>query len=254
MDDQARAVLAQVIATYSLAVCRTPRSCEMFLNQALADYPAERRALIAALRTGVVADLIDPAPEARWDELEAAGVRKLQTEGGLEEADARWTVESWGRVIGRHPATARPESIPTLRPAETILTDAQLTRLTVPIVAAGDAIGGGIGPGLVLMIFVSANKALKYTPEVHNKLTPWLGIALFMSFGFVGGGLGAALGWLYGKGGPGAWTAAIAAAGAAFGSAALGIWCCGPCVTVFWSFLSTFSAALHVANRGGYSR
>src|SRR5438105_3116894 len=100
MDDRAREALERVVATYGLAVCRTPRSCEMFLNQALADHPTEARALTAALRTGVVADLLDAAPETGWDEIATAGVRKLQVEGGLDEADARWSVESWGRVVG----------------------------------------------------------------------------------------------------------------------------------------------------------
>src|SRR5262245_4627215 len=133
MNDQARAALDEIIATYGPGVCRTPRSCELFLNQALADFPAECGALVQALRGGAVADLLAAEPGAPWPELAESLAARLATEGRPGDAEARWAVESWGRALGRHPETARPQHVPTVR-AVRVASQGELVAATTLIV------------------------------------------------------------------------------------------------------------------------
>jgi hypothetical protein len=258
MNDQARETLNEIIAMYGRTVCRTPRSCELVLTQALSGYPEEARVLSEALRTGVVGELLAPPPGPAWPEL--AG--RLEAQAGLSADEARWAVESWGEALGRSAPAAAPltPSFLGLDAPSPEASDVKVVVATTTIVAGGGGLGGALGAGMFIGAMTLTHAALKLPfaidrlgiSESRGRTVMTVVCTIIMLAGFFGGALGAAFGWMYGKGTRAPWTGFSAAFFAAFGSAAIFGYLFGLLGDFFGAFIAAFSAAARVAHRGGH--
>jgi hypothetical protein len=266
MNDQAREALGKVIGT---AICNTPRSCELFIRQACGPFPEESQALIAALRQGVTDDLFEYQPERReWDEFSTSLRSRLQSNAGLGETEGSWAVDSWARVLGKHPENWQPSSSHLPRPmSEDDFknkpgSDRALKAVMTTIVALGGGIGGALGavlvPAATLLTSAYVEMPMMSSPVRHSSPNSVWVIVIIVLFvlgliGSIGGAIGGALGWLHGRGDQGHWTAFSTACGGAFASGALGSYFCGIFGSFFGAALGAFGAATHSARRGGYS-
>jgi hypothetical protein len=267
MNDQAREALGQVIGTYGTAICNTPRSCELFIRQACGPYPEESQALIAALRQGVTDDLFDYQPDRRaWDEFSSSLRSRLQSNAGIGESEGTWAIDSWARVLGKHPENWKPSAVASPRPhrheEEKSAAEGTLKAVMTGIVALGGGIGGALGavlvPAATLVTSAYWQVPMMNTTVRHSSPTSvWIIVIIvllvFAIIGFIGGAIGGALGWLHGRGDRGHWTAFSTACGGAFASGALGCYFCGIFGSFFSSMLGAFGAANHSARRGGYA-
>jgi len=269
MNDQAREALGQVIGTYGTAICNTPRSCELFIRQACGPYPEESQALIAALRQGVPEDLFDYQPGGRsWDEFAGSLRSRLQSKAGLSEPDGTWAIDSWARVLGKHPENWQPNTTPLPRPmsedefAIKPGTQRAVKAVKMAIVALGGGIGGALGGILVpgSSLITSAYVQMPMMTQTVHRSSPssvWVIVIVVLCvlglIGAIGGAAGAALGWLHGRGEQGHWTAFSTSLGGAFASGALGSYFCGIFGSFFGSAFAAFGAATHSARRGGYA-
>jgi hypothetical protein len=269
MNDEARVALGHVVKRYGPAICNTPRSCELFIRQACGPFPDESRVLIAALRQGVTDDLFGYQPTQKpWDEFTNGLRTRLQSGAGLAESEGDWAVDTWARVLGRHPENWKEIPMPVRPPSKIEDTEnkpkenrAVKTAMAI-IVAIGGGLGGAMGAALVpgtLLITSAYAKLPIFNTSVRSgaPTSVWLLVALALfilgSIGFVGGAAGAALGWLHGRGDQGHWTAFTTACGGAFASSALGSYFCGIFGSFFGAALGAFGAATHSARRGGYA-
>jgi hypothetical protein len=264
MDDFAREALGGVIANYGPAVCRTPRSCEMFVSQFCGDFPAEARAFNQALRVGVVGQLLDAKGEG-WEGLSDELVVRLQKEGGLSADDARWTVDSWGLVLGRHPATAsrRPMHPPVTprSPSEAGDTPGSVKAAMTAIVTVGGGLGAGLGAILLLGALAVTSVATKSpfldsrygmgARGANDRILAIIVCTIMFAFGAVGGTFGSAFGWLYGGGDRKPWTGFAAAFASGFGFAAVCGYLFGALGAMAGAFIGTFAATTATARRGG---
>jgi hypothetical protein len=265
MNDQAREALGQVIDTYGPAICNTPRSCELFIRQACGPYPEESQALIAALRQGVTDDLFEYQPQHRaWDEFSGSLRSRLQSNAGLGETEGGWAIDSWARVLGKHPENWKPRaaiSRPLPHEEPKPVSDGALKAVMTGIVALGGGIGGALGavlvPAATLLTSAYWQVPMMNTTVRHSSPTSvWINVIIALLvlaiIGFIGGAIGGALGWLHGRGDQGHWTGFSTACGAAFASGALGSYFCGIFGSFFGSLVAAFGAGTHAARRGGY--
>lgn len=261
MNDQAREALNQVIRTYGSAICNTPRSCEMFIRQACGAYPNESRALIEALRLGVTNELMSYQPaEHPWEEFSGQLTKQLRR-SGLNEVEGGWAVETWARVLNRHPENyvAPPPPKPVLHDTDKPRPiDKGVKAAMTLIVGLGGGLGGLFGsimvPAAVLITSAATDmplyKSLNFKPS-----DIWLAVTVIVLilgfFGFVGGAIGGAVGWLFGRGEQGHWNAFCTAFGGGFVSAALGGYFVGIIGSTIGSLIGAFGAAMTTASRGG---
>ncbi len=268
MNDQAREALGHVIGTYGPAICNTPRSCELFIRQACGPYPEESQVLIAALRQGVTDDLFEYQPDRRpWDEFASSLRSRLKSNAGLGESEGTWAVDSWARVLGKHPENWQPSLHPSRReifydePKE-VKTSGSVKAAMTAIVALGGGIGGALGGVIVpaATLLTSAYVQMPFMSQGVRHNSPesiWIIVIIVLLvlavIGFIGGAIGGALGWLHGRGDQGHWTGFSTACGGAFASGALGSYFCGIFGSFFGSLFAAFGAATHSARRGGYT-
>lgn len=264
MNDQAREALGRVLRNYGPSICNTPRSCEMFIRQECGAYPSESKLLIEALRQGVTADLLSYQPtESPWDPFADVLRTRLQTRSGIGASEGAWAVEAWAKALGRHPETF--VEAPMVEPAKGSVfkaaTPGQLKIAMTAVVACGGALGSALGsimiPAALLITTVSTKIPLISQPvRSSSRSEVWVSVILILiliaSISGTAGAIGAALGWLYGKGDRGHWTGFGTAFGAGFASAAIGYRLGGILGSSFAAFLSTFGAATTTARRGGY--
>lgn len=93
--EELRLALCRISETYGRAVFRHPQRVAAMLRDLCPEARRESFLLVAALREGVVSDLmagLDTVPE---ELLLARGAGKLCDHLGLSEDSARWSVESW---------------------------------------------------------------------------------------------------------------------------------------------------------------
>src|ERR1051326_4767428 len=93
MNPQARERLRKISTKVGVEIFQTPRVLEFEVAQALRDLPAERDALIAALKQ----DCIEPL-RTNPGQLDAL-IGELTKKTKLEQADAVWALESWRDLI-----------------------------------------------------------------------------------------------------------------------------------------------------------
>lgn len=91
MDPQARERITKLISEYGVAAFETPRVLEFQITQALHDLPAERTALVMALKQGHV----DKIRRGQGDPLQMA---QEMADKGIAFDDARWALDTWRSV------------------------------------------------------------------------------------------------------------------------------------------------------------
>jgi len=263
MNDHAREALSRVISTYGPSICHTPRSAEMFVLQECGAFPQESRALVEALRLGVAEDLLGYKLDQPWQPMADGLCHRLQSRARLSAADSAWTVDAWARVLARHPDMwkAAPSVLAVSRyvPKDNV-NESTLRAAMTGIVAVGGGLGGAVGAAMVPAVLMITSAAYKFPIMADSmrgsKPNVWMFVALaLLVIGLIGGigsALGAALGWMYGKGDAAPWTGFSTAFGAAFTATAIGGYFCGIAGWFFCGFFSAFGAATAVARRGGY--
>ncbi len=152
MNDAARDALADLIYQYGGGIHQVPRSCELLIQQACRSYPRESQLLIEALRDGIPNDLNQYRPvEESWDAVVDALTHRLRHRG-LAEDEGRWAVETWARVLFRHPenyAETPPLALPeTTRSEPEAAPDPAERLLRLIVSAGGGALGGFVGAAL----------------------------------------------------------------------------------------------------------
>ena len=90
-----RMVLCRISETYGRAICWHPQRVGAMLLDLCPGQRRESFLLAAALREGVVSDLVAGLDSVPDDLLLARGAKKLREHLGLSEDSARWSVESW---------------------------------------------------------------------------------------------------------------------------------------------------------------
>jgi hypothetical protein len=112
--EQARRELCRLASLHGRLLVEEPQRCEGMLRDLC---PSDRRAIfliMAALREGVVSDLVDSLDVAAEASLVARGAMRLFENLGLSETSARWAVESWipaARTIRSSPYRSLPGKI-----------------------------------------------------------------------------------------------------------------------------------------------
>jgi hypothetical protein len=264
MNDQACEALGRVLRHYGPGICNTPRSCEMFIRQECGAYPEESRALIEALRQGVTTELLTYQPAANdWDPLANKLCSRLKATG-LGETEGAWAVDTWAKALGRHPDTfqAAPMVEAAATPNFTAATPRQLKIAMTAVVSLGGGLGGACGAVLIPagMLLTMASAKIEFVSQPvrsTSKSDIWVTVILILvivaAISGAAGAIGAAIGWLFGKGDRGHWTGFATSFGAAFTSAALGYWACNVFGSPFGAFLAAFCAATTTARRGGWA-
>jgi hypothetical protein len=269
MNDQAREVLTRVLATYGPSICQTPRSCELFLRQECAAYPEESRVLIHALRQGVATELMRYRPPDKPWEAFFGELRSNLARSGLKESEGNWAIDVWARVLGRHPDAwdeaphVMAVSGAPLMPQREVSRTAVVTATTI-IVGSGGFLGGALGAILVpaALLVTQAAVDMPFMKEMmsgggrhYRSKDVWMFVILALgivgAIGGLGGGLGAALGWLHGKGDARPWRGFTVALSATFTTTALIGHFCGAFGWFFGALFSGFGSSRACASRGG---
>jgi hypothetical protein len=180
---------------------------------------------------------------------------------GPDGPQVKWAVEAWATGLGRPPGYVAPpvkagvvEPPPGFdRPA---VADATVRRIMAGIAAAGGFLGGLLGNGGLLLVFLLADVTVdvKYSGQSveQGKVVLALVLAALMATGGVSGGAGAFAGWMYGRGDERPWAGFAASCGAAFGTGCLLFCLVGPgLITAMAMACSTFGAAFAAASRSG---
>ncbi len=117
-----RMVLCRLSETYGRGICRYPQRVAAMLLDLCPGQRRESFLLAAALREGVVSDLVTGLDSVPDEILLARGAGKLREQLGLSEDSARWSVESWlpaCRVLATAPDRPFPfdSEVPASDPA-----------------------------------------------------------------------------------------------------------------------------------------
>lgn len=171
MDPFARDVLKRLTANFGEDLWRDPEKCGALLGQFCDAFPRERDALIAALRTGIVEDLVAWRDRLPAVPLAARLSGRLASASGLSAEDAFWAVESWGQALGVFAPDGGlwPEVAKALRPPPPSVAvlprtqTASLPRLSVGLRLLG-ALAGLAFMGLAGVVFLNV-----FTPSVTKK-------------------------------------------------------------------------------------
>lgn len=241
---------------------RMPSSCELFLRQYLAHFPAERDLLIAALRRGVPDKVAAHSGRDGYDAFLGDLAAGLARDASLDGPPAKWAVEAWATGLGRPPGYVAPPVTPRVvepppdhdRPA---VADTTVRRVMAGIAAAGGFLGGLLGNGGPLLVLLLTDVAVdaSYSGKAvgMGEAALFVIVALLMFGGGVCGGVGAFAGWTLGRGDERPWSGFAAACGAAFGTGCLLFFCVGPGLSCAVAMgCSAFGAAFTAASRGGH--
>lgn len=90
-----RVALCRISETYGRGICRQPQRVAAMLRDLCPEQRRENFLLVAALKEGVVSDLVSSLDSVPEELLLARGAGKLREHLGLSEDSARWSVESW---------------------------------------------------------------------------------------------------------------------------------------------------------------
>ena len=101
ISDYPRLKLSEIVSRYGRAVCDDPKKCEGLLKDFCAGYRREIRALVNALESKIIDELLASSDGIPQEVLVVRLARKLEHYHGLDRELARWAVASWGIVLGR---------------------------------------------------------------------------------------------------------------------------------------------------------
>jgi hypothetical protein len=109
VNDDVRAVLAELAQEEGAAFYGDSARAELVLRERLADRPADVTALLAAVGAGVPGELL-AAPAGLRQILVGYLVRRLDSSTDLGLPASRWAVETWAEAL--HPSDAAPPPLP----------------------------------------------------------------------------------------------------------------------------------------------
>jgi hypothetical protein len=261
MNDQARVALSRILHTYGPSICQMPHSAELFVRKECSPYPNESRVLVEALRHGVTTELASYNPADKpWEAFSTDLGQRLQKRAGLNEVEGTWAVDAWARALGRHPEAWADAPVVTA-PAEPTMSMGAIKFIMLAIASGGGAAGGALGAVILpaaLLLTTTAREISMFQSVLGgvSRQDIWkiitIALLVISAIGAVGGGLGAAIGWWHGRGDRNPWSAALAAFGGAFISAAITGRFLGIFGWFFGSLFGAFGAARTAASRGGY--
>jgi hypothetical protein len=118
MDELARQKLCEAIATYGRGLADDPRKLRALLADLCPGLKREAFVLTAAAEQRVPRELLESSAGMPWPVVAGRLTRRLVEDLAVNEAAARWAVESWGVALGVfHPdAEARTEYVPSPPP------------------------------------------------------------------------------------------------------------------------------------------
>src|SRR5208283_2284983 len=100
MNDLSRQKLRELVARYGRSLCDDPLRCEGLLRDFCGQNRAEIFALSQAVRQGIPSQLITSSGQLPPEVFLGRFSKCLEEECGMEDAIARWTVESWALALG----------------------------------------------------------------------------------------------------------------------------------------------------------
>lgn len=109
LSDYPRRKLSEMVIRFGRAICDDPKKCEGLLKDFCTGYRREISALVNALRSKVVDELLALADGLPQEVLVARLAKKLEDDHGLNRELARWAVTSWGIALGRFSADESKE-------------------------------------------------------------------------------------------------------------------------------------------------
>jgi hypothetical protein len=201
MNDLARKRLCDLLATYGPAICNTPRSCEMFIRQNCSECPDELQLITKALHGGIVPKLMALRNVQDWEATTEPFVGQIVEAGGVTPEAARWTVDTWGIALRKHPdaAGAPAPAAPLVESSKRLdvrsADDSIGSRLTITVAICGGT-GGAIGGMLIGAMIELFGKLIVYFTQLEpGEVGLILAIVAVVS-GASAGAAGAAAGWL----------------------------------------------------------
>lgn len=110
MNEQPHLKMRELIAQSGIGVLNQPDNCEAWLRQACPQSAWEISLLMAGLRNGVPAALMNRNPAYPPQTLRADMIQRVQTSSGLAPDAAAWGVDAWAYILGvnLNPASAQP--------------------------------------------------------------------------------------------------------------------------------------------------
>lgn len=269
MRAEARELFVEMVRDCGPGIVRMESSCEMYLNQYLANHPDERQLLSTSLVFGAPEAILEYAAESGYadhlDTLTARFARRAE----LDPDAARWAIESWAEALGR-PAGGEygpPVELAKVYPDEQKAGGAFTHGAMCGIVAAGGFVGGFLAMCLVPVLLWATDPELLFMNDFAAHQEGYGGKAaaekreqavfLFFAAVAVGSGLlgaGAAVGaWLFAGGDHNPWATFSVACGTAFVMVFISTFV--PLIILPFKpvtyFLSVFAATYKSAARGG---
>jgi len=100
MDDEPRALLTQIIDTFSLDIINDKKRLENLLNDYFqGNFRKEKNTIIASLEEGIPGDLIKTHSSIPIDTLVSQMARRLTDNRGISQDLAVWGVSAWGSAL-----------------------------------------------------------------------------------------------------------------------------------------------------------
>ncbi|HNP02360.1 MAG TPA: DUF1566 domain-containing protein, partial [Agitococcus sp.] len=100
MPDIPRQQLAYILTQFGRSICDDPKRCEALLKDLCPNHKREVNLLLAALREGVVTELLNASPLVPIESSINRLTLKMHNNLGTDKLLAQWAVESWTMVLG----------------------------------------------------------------------------------------------------------------------------------------------------------
>jgi hypothetical protein len=116
MSEQPHEKLRELIAQSGLAILNQPDSCESWLHQTCPQSAWEISLLMAALRNGVPAALMNRNLSVSRESIRGEMIQRVQTSAGLAPDAAAWSVDAWVFILTPYPNPAPAQGLPRVQP------------------------------------------------------------------------------------------------------------------------------------------
>ena len=100
MPDIPRQQLTYILMQFGRSICNDPKRCEALLKDLCPNHKREVNLLLAALREGVVKELLNASPLVPIESTINRLTLKMHNNLGTDKLLAQWAVESWALVLG----------------------------------------------------------------------------------------------------------------------------------------------------------
>lgn len=210
MTPEAENAVAEFAADCGADIYQMTQSCETYLQQYLANFPAEQELMIAALRVGVPTRIAAHDARAGYDDFLSELGEKFAEAAHTDADAAKWTVGAWafalGKPVGYVPPELRADGGRVYRDARPDKYAAVGDALVTGIAVSGAFIGGFLAFALmpVLWLAVDVHFALMEDHLAEDEVKAHMPSMIVCTIaGLVNGVLATAAaygGWRYGRG------------------------------------------------------